>query len=664
MSAFGKGDNIKGRSLSSFSAFLGILLLASTIAPQAAFSVLTWAKTFGGSAQDDVFRSIAPASAGGYLIAGDTKSFGAGENDVWIIRIAEDGTVESQKTLGGNGGDSARAVKSTADGGHIVAGFSYSFAPSSGDFWLIKLDSNGDTEWEKTYGGTNTDLAHAVDQTSDGGYIIGGFTRSFGAANKDYFVVKVDASGNIEWQERFGGSDEDVIRYVKQASDGGYLVAGFTKSFGQNGDIWLLKLDAGGNILWQKTYGGSKFEEPSTILEVSDGYIILEQSASFSSSTDAWAFKIDTDGNILWQKTYGGTTFDELSTAVFTPDGGFIAAGETRSFGAVNEDFWVVKFDASANIEWEKRYGGSAVDEAESLALTTDGGAVIVGTTSSFGAQLLDVWAIRIDSSGNIVGCTSEVTAAGTSTSSTVGDSSAAPSNTGVEAATTTASVQETVATSEVTDATIRTQCGDIPSGNPPVASDDSYSTGEGISLVVPAPGVLANDSDPDGDGLTAALVSQPSNGVVSLSSDGGFNYSPNPNFNGGDSFTYRASDGTAESNTATVSITVTPASSSIATVNSITYFTEGGRGNSLHLRSVVEVVDTNGAPVPNAGVSIDLYLDSALYKSLTGVTGADGKVIFKISRAPSGCYNTIVTSVSAAGFNWDGNYPANEFCK
>ncbi len=521
-----------------------------------AYGFSTWAMSIGGPGTDDIFRGVEAASGGGYIVAGTTDSFGAGKNDAWIIKLDEEGSVVWQNTYGGKGGDVARAIKSTADGGFVIGGLTYSFTSGGADFWVLKFDASENLQWQKSYGGPNNDMAHAIEPTSDGGFLVGGFTTSFGAVLKDYFVIKLDSEGAVQWQKRFGGAKDEVVRVLKETSDGKYLVGGFTHSFGKAGDIMVLKLDSDGNLEWQKRYGGGKFEEPSTILEVSDGYIFLEQSSSFSSTADGWIFKVDEDGNVLWQKRYGGGKFDELSAGRLTPDGGFIVAGETKSFAAINEDFWVVKFDSDGNIQWQKRHGGSGIDEAEAIALAPDGGSIVVGTTRSFGVAGEDVWMMRLDSAGEVSNCAPGVTANMDTTANTF-NTNAVPADTSVTAVDTSVSIKNSQPTIKTSTASISMQCSSTPLNNPPVAEDDTYSTDKDVTLVVDPPGVLINDTDEDGDTLEAMLVSGPANGQLILESDGGFTYDPDPDFTGEDSFTYKAFDGTDDSNTATVSITV-----------------------------------------------------------------------------------------------------------
>jgi hypothetical protein len=417
----------------------------------------TWAGSYGSSEEENVFRGVVALEDGGYVIAGVTNDTGAGANDIWIFKLDSTGAIEWQNTYGGARNEEPRSIQQTTDGGFVVTGPTNSFGSGANDVWVIKLDSDGGIEWEKTYGGSRADVSHAIEQTDDGGYIVAGHTKSFGSGGQDHFVFKLSPLGAIEWQKAYGGPGNDVIRFVKQVSDGGYVAAGFTHSFGTRGDIMVIKLDSDGNMEWDRRFGGNKFEEPSTILEVSDGYIVLEQSGSFSGSTDGWIFKVELDGDIDWQKRVGGGGFDELSSAQATTDGGFIVAGETLSFGASMEDFWVVKFDSDANIEWEKRYGGSKIEEAESIAVAADGGYIVAGITKTFGSGLRDIWLVKIDSAGNLDGCSSAVKVA--STNASVAGTNSASTNTPAAEKNTNAKVKNSSADVQETDADVSIQC-------------------------------------------------------------------------------------------------------------------------------------------------------------------------------------------------------------
>jgi hypothetical protein len=309
------------------------------------------------------------------------------------------------KTYGGTGRDRAYSVQQTSDGGYIVAGYTQSFGAGNRDFFLIKTDANGNISWAKTYGGT---YATSVQQTSDGGYIVAGYTQSFGAGGGDFFLIKTDANGNIQWAKTYGGTDTDVATSVQQTSDGGYIVLGYTGSFGAGWiDIFLIKTDANGNVQWAKTYGGTSYDWFANVQQTSDGgYIMAGYTVSFGAGgADIFLIKTDTNGNIQWAKTYGGTNGDYASSVQQTSDGGYIVAGYTFSFGAGALDIFLIKTDTNGNIQWAKTYGGTNGDYASSVQQTSDGGYIVAGRTYSFGAGLSDIFLIKTDANGNIGSC-------------------------------------------------------------------------------------------------------------------------------------------------------------------------------------------------------------------------------------------------------------------
>jgi uncharacterized delta-60 repeat protein len=254
-------------------------------------------------------------------------------------------------TYGGTNYDYANSIQQTSDGGYIVAGETYSFGAVNSDAWVLKLKPDGTVDWQKTYGGTNYDSAYSIQQTSDGGYIVAGYTESFGAGNVDAWVLKLKPDGTVDWQKTYGGADDDSANSIQQTSDGGYIVAGET-SFGAGyGDAWVLKLKPDGTVDWQKTYGGAADDYANSIQQTSDGgYIVAGATISFGAGNDdAWVLKLKPDGTVDWQKTYGGTNDDFASSIQQTSDGGYIVAGETYSFGAGNDDAWVLKLKSDRN---------------------------------------------------------------------------------------------------------------------------------------------------------------------------------------------------------------------------------------------------------------------------------------------------------------------------
>jgi hypothetical protein len=236
-----------------------------------------------------------------------------------------------------------------------VAGTTGSFGAGEGDIFLIKIDPFGGIQWAKTYGGISDDGAFSVQQTYDGGYIVAGYTRSFGAVGEDVFLIKIDPFGGIQWAKTYGGKGSEVASSVQQTSDGGYIVAGWTNSFGAGeGDIFLIKTDAYGNIIWAKTYGGEFNDRASSVQQTSDGgYIVAGHiGVLFDEYTDIFLIKTDAYGNIQWAKIYGkpDTIDREAYSVQQTSDGGYILASTTISFGAGERDIFLIKTNARGNV--------------------------------------------------------------------------------------------------------------------------------------------------------------------------------------------------------------------------------------------------------------------------------------------------------------------------
>ncbi len=359
-----------------------------------------WLKTFGGF-NNDYGRAVSQTSDNGYIITGSTNSFGAGGSDCWLIKTDVAGDTLWTKTFGGNGDDYGRAVQSTSDGGYIIAGYTNSFGAGDADCWLIKADASGNTIWAKTFGGNGNDEGNSVSQTSDGGYIITGYTKSYGAGGADYWLIKTDAAGDTLWTKTFGKDGDDYSRAVRQTSEGGYIITGYTNSFGAGFyDIWLIKTDAAGDTLWTKIFGGSGYEECYSVQQTTDGgYIMAGKTWSLSNGTsnaDVSLIKTDSSGNTIWTKTFGGSLFEKGNCVQQTADGGYIVTGYTESYGANIQDVWLIKTDTAGNIFWTKTIGGYNIDEGCFVQQTSDDGYIVTGSTRSFGAGSHDVILIKI----------------------------------------------------------------------------------------------------------------------------------------------------------------------------------------------------------------------------------------------------------------------------
>lgn len=420
-------------------------------------TVITWAKTYGGN-EDDFAYSIQRTTDGGYIVAGTTYSFGS-KGDFWVAKINEYGEIIWQKTYGGNEDDSAYSIQQTADGGFIITGQSISFGRPLGDIWILKLNSNGEIDWQKAYpevsssSSSSSSMAYCIKQTSDGGFIVAG------TIDNDFWIFKLYSNGGMEWQKKYGGSGDDRAYSIEQTTDGGFIVVGGTSSFDAgNTDIWLLKLSINGSVEWQKTYGGTGYDIGRSVKETSDGgFIVTGETSSFGAGeTDIWVLKLDGSGNIAWQKTYGGDDNDIAYAIQQTSDGGFVVAGETSSFGAGEKDFWILKLDVNGNILWQKAYGGSKDDMAYSICESSDGKYVVAGESSSFGAGNVDFWVLKLDENGNIGGGCSIFSGSSASISDT---SIITPHDSSVTPVPANVTVTNTSITPQDSSAIISTQC-------------------------------------------------------------------------------------------------------------------------------------------------------------------------------------------------------------
>jgi len=303
-----------------------------------------WSKTYGGSAFEGV-NSVIQTNDGGYLLAGGTDSFGAGDIDMWLVKTNSLGDSLWSRTYGGYGDDLASSVIQTGDGGYLLAGGTVSFGTGDGDMWLVKTNASGDSLWSKTYGGSESEGANSVIQTNDGGYLLAGGTGSFGTGYSDMWVVKTNALGDSLWSKTYGGIYNDGANCLIQTSDGGYLIAGWTLSFGAGGEnLWLVKTNAWGDSLWSRTYGGYDYDAANSVISTSDGgYLLAGGTNSFGSGfRDIWLVKTNAAGDSLWSKTYGGVGYDRAFSVVQTSDGAYLLAGWTDSFSAGEYDMWLV----------------------------------------------------------------------------------------------------------------------------------------------------------------------------------------------------------------------------------------------------------------------------------------------------------------------------------
>ena len=366
-----------------------------------------------------------------------------------IVAIPFSGEINWTKTYGGDLNDEAKSIITTPDGGYAIAGSSESLngdlngSNQSGtyDYWLMKLDANGNMEWNKTYGGSGDDQAEEVISTPDGGYLISGFSKSNDgdiSGNNgfyDHWLVKTDTSGNLEWEKSYGYAGEDRAFSVIVTNDGGYLTAGslsveeykgpnqisksakFLQALHGVGEFWVHKLNVKGEVEWEKFFGGSNNDRAYDVIETNDGYLMVGATESndfdiknkAASSYDVWVVKINKEGVLQWEKSYGGSESDIGFAIAKTNDGNFIITGDTRSgdgflnceFG--NADALVLKIDPSGNLLWAANFGGSNYDTAQDILVASDGNYIISGTSKSNDKNVStnngkdDVWIFKIN---------------------------------------------------------------------------------------------------------------------------------------------------------------------------------------------------------------------------------------------------------------------------
>lgn len=393
----------------TFAIFISMLIYAGTNAQAQSTNFRaqsTWAYTFGGTSYDSA-RTVALTSDGNYLVAGYTSSFGAGDFDFWIIKIDPSGNIIWQKTFGGRNPEYMYSIEQTKDGGYVATGGTLSFGSGEYDLWVLKLNSKGDIEWQKAYGTSATEYGWEIHQTDDGGYIVSGKYGNVMCLDCKVLILRLDPAGNLVWQKALGNAVWLDPASVQITSDAGYIVTGQVNSMGAGGfDFWVAKLDSKSEIVWQKTYGGPKDDYANAIRQTDDGgYIVVGKTdSSGAGDFDAAVLKLDQSGNIMWQKTYGGSKADRAWTVekdtMRDNYGGYLIGAFTHSFGAGNADIWILKIDSSGNIIWQRTYGGSGTDELYSLKQTPDDGLIAVGRTSSFGAGSYNFWVMKLNSQG------------------------------------------------------------------------------------------------------------------------------------------------------------------------------------------------------------------------------------------------------------------------
>ena len=366
-----------------------------------AWAQITFERSYGGQFYD-AGSKVLETPDHNYLVLGTTRSFSNDTTDAYLLRLDEYGDTLWTKIYGGKLEDSGGPIATASD---VLGIATNSINPGNYDIYLVKIQENGDTIWTRTYGGSSVDYIHSMQSTSDDGYIVLAHTLSFGKGSLDFYLLKLDENGDTLWTRTYGGTESDWGGFVQQTADGGYILAGDTYSFDDpDGDAYLIKTDGSGDTLWTRSYGGTEYDRAFHVLQMpDDGYLLTCRTQSFGDADmNGYLIRTNSTGDTLWTKVIGGAQTCELSWCEQTSDGNYIAVGDIRGTGVLTVDAYMVKFDSDGNILWTRNFGGPESDLASCVKETQDGGLIIVGQTKSFTIdQNVDVYIIKTNDAGN-----------------------------------------------------------------------------------------------------------------------------------------------------------------------------------------------------------------------------------------------------------------------
>ena len=408
------------------------ILFVSVFSTNAQVPAIVWQKCYGGTNSENA-NCIEKTTDGGYIVAGYTNTSADGDvtnnrggYDYWVLKLNAAGVIEWQKTYGGSFDDQANSIQQTSDGGYIVAGVSNSTNGDitnfrgDKDFWVLKLSSTGTIEWQKKYGGDDKETAYSIKQTSDGGYIVAGNSYSYDGVLMpvngdvtnfhgfiDGWIVKLNSTGTIEWQKCLGGTQTENFFDIQQTTDGGYIATG------DYGGYWLVKLNSNGNVEWQYSYYDT--DTAFSVRQTFDGgYIMVGDVVSRIGNTTGHNFgviKVDSFGIKEWEKSYGGDGFFDIAKDIEqTAEGGYVITGVTNSSYSGNvtgpnngqQDIWAIKISSTGVLQWQRCFGGSSYDGANSICTTPDGGYILAGFAQSNNGNVsgnhggTDMWILQL----------------------------------------------------------------------------------------------------------------------------------------------------------------------------------------------------------------------------------------------------------------------------
>ena len=359
-----------------------------------------WQKAYGGDGRDRAYGVVALKN-GGAMVAGMSRTYGHGRSDMLIVKLDKKGKTVWRSSYGGKKRDFAYNITRTSDGNFIAVGSSESFSKDGNlDVYVVKFDTEGKRAWQKTYGGDEKDEAKAVVAVGGGGVLVAGYTESYGKGRKDIYILYIDKNGKEIWSKAIGGKEDDVANDIKLTADGGFVVVGGTESYGAgSSDFYVLKFDGKGKFLWDKVYGEANEDVLNTVAATPNGgFVVAGKTKSFGSKhSDIDIINYDKNGKTIWHKIFGFDSKEWANDIIRIPGGGYLLAGTTKSFGFGKFDFYLLEIDSKGSSVWANVYGGENKDMAHALTRMADGTILVVGETESFGQGGYDFMMIELE---------------------------------------------------------------------------------------------------------------------------------------------------------------------------------------------------------------------------------------------------------------------------
>jgi hypothetical protein len=361
----------------------------------------TFQRTYGGQLADKA-HGIARLADDGAVLVGNSRSNPFGADTAWILRLDRSGNIIWQRRPGRRTGDKVYAV-AALDHRIVMAGQMRPVAASKFDVWVFCMDDRGMMVWERSFGGDTEDRARTVAATTDGGFAVGGSTLLPGPAERQAWILKLDSRGRLLWQRTFGQLLDDGVFHIAAMPDRGLIAVGYSQELSDRGyELWALRLDENGSRLWERRLGHGVFDAGTSVAPTWDGGLVVAgvTSADGFKEDDAWVVRLDADGELLWEKRFGGNMPETAWAITETPDHGYWLAVSTSSHGAGSGDAWLIRLNPSGDALWDRHYGGAQWDRPTAATLTSDGGLFLLGYTTSMGAGYEDYWLLRLDASG------------------------------------------------------------------------------------------------------------------------------------------------------------------------------------------------------------------------------------------------------------------------